>query len=134
MSRRKVKERQLAFVFPDGDYRVPIEKAAMDQIAQWGYLYITGNASQRAELRPRLMEVAEAALAWQYTEEKNARNGIASGESRSIERRPEWDQYKAMAKEIKSKNPKLSRNAICTKVAKEFGVSVSTILRRVFPK
>ncbi|PWK32563.1 hypothetical protein [Pseudomonas sp. OV226] len=131
MSRRKVKERQLSFAFPDGDERVALVKAAMDQIAQWGYLYVTGDPRQRAELRPRLMEVAEAALAWQYTEEKNARNGITSGEERRSERQPEWDCWQARAEEIRAANPALSKNAIHKKLAKEFDVDESTIRRRV---
>ncbi|MFR0693453.1 hypothetical protein ACLUTX_28945 [Enterobacterales bacterium AE_CKDN230030158-1A_HGKHYDSX7] len=131
MSRKRAKKLEVVYEFPDGAERVSAVQTVMNLIAQWGFLYITGNSNQRRELRPRLREVAEACLAWQCEEEQNARNGIASTAASRELRQPEWDRWQARAEELFAANPNLSKSAICNRVAKEFGVSPRSVRRRV---
>src|SRR5690606_16120497 len=48
--------------------------------------------------------------------------GIASGEERKEERKPEWDKWQRRADEVFMANPRLSKSQICAMVGKEFNV------------
>ncbi|UVE18333.1 hypothetical protein NVV93_02715 [Pseudomonas sp. LS44] len=134
MSRRKARNLRVKFEFKDGDvYTSPAKKAAFNELVQLGYLYVAGDgdAISRKRCKDRLMDAAEAWIAWGFEEAQNIQNGFLGAAQLRDERQPVWDRWQARGEEIYAANPHLSKTAVCTKVAEEFGVSREAVGKRV---
>ncbi|MGY3017838.1 hypothetical protein V1687_02545 [Pseudomonas putida] len=123
MSTKKAQAASWKFKFGNDDALTPAINVAFQEIVQWAQLYRTGDLISRENCRKRLMDVAESWVAWKFEEAQNAQNGFKGAKQRREARQHEWDLWQKRADDIYAGNPHLSKTAVCTKVAEEFGVT-----------